>query len=214
MCGARFSITDKIMSMIGLGLLIKAICGEVQPTVISASNTTYFSIYKELVRVYKKHVFNRVLLAPLRHLFRNTQYFRMVRQKRVAQLLGDNVRLCLSFYSYRPLSSAGHSLLSKMTGVPVSIIFGNTETCGICTHNVEGKYTIGVTYMAVPFMCNSLRKSERNTLLISGSNIAENSRMVELDGISWFDSGLSIPFMKNHYILHKMPTTYDSTMPI
>ena len=84
MCGARFSITDKIMSMIGLGLLIKAICGEVQPTVISASNTTYFSIYKELVRVYKKHVFNRVLLAPLRHLFRNTQYFRMVRQKRVA----------------------------------------------------------------------------------------------------------------------------------
>ena len=138
----------------------------------------------------------------------------MVRQKRVAQLLGDNVRLCLSFYSYRPLSSAGHSLLSKMTGVPVSIIFGNTETCGICTHNVEGKYTIGVTYMAVPFMCNSLRKSERNTLLISGSNIAENSRMVELDGIRWFDSGLSIPFMKNHYILHKMPTTYDSTMPI
>ena len=61
-------------------------------------------------------------------------------------------------------------------------------------------------------MCNSLRKSERNTLLISGSNIAENSRMVELDGIRWFDSGLSIPFMKNHYILHKMPTTYDLSL--
>lgn len=204
MCGARFSITDKIMT----------ICGEVQPTVISASNTTYFSIYKELVRVYKKHVVNRILLAPLRHLFRNTQYFRVVRQKRVAQLLGDNLRLCLSFYSYRPLSSAGHSLLCKMTGVPVSIIFGNTETCGVCTHSVEGKHGIGVTYVAMPFVCNSLRKSERNTLLISGSNIAENSRMVELDGIRWFDSGLSIPFMKNHYILHKMPTTYDSTMPI
>lgn len=95
------------------GPFIVAICGEVQPTVISASNTTYFNIYKELVCVYKKHVLSRILLAPLRYLFRNTHYFRVVRQRRVAQLLGDNLRLCLSFYSYRPLSNAGHQLLRE-----------------------------------------------------------------------------------------------------
>lgn len=183
-----------------------------QPTVISASNTTYFNIYKELVCVYKKHVISRVLLAPLRYLFRNTQYFRVVRQRRVAQLLGDNLRLCLSFYSFRPLSNAGHKLLAKMIGVPVSLIFGNTETCGVCTHSVEGKHGIGLTYVAVPFLCNSLRKSDRNSLLISGSNIAESSRMTNIDGTRWFDSGISVRFIKN-YILHKMPTTYDSVMP-
>ncbi|KAK8812648.1 hypothetical protein WA538_004509 [Blastocystis sp. DL] len=202
LCGARFSITDKIMT----------ICGEVQPTVISASNTTYFNIYKELVCVYKKHVLSRILLAPLRYLFRNTHYFRVVRQRRVAQLLGDNLRLCLSFYSYRPLSNAGHQLLEKMIGVPVSLIFGNTETCGVCTHSVEGKPRIGLTYVAVPFLCNSLRKSDRSSLLISGSNIADSSRMTVVDGTRWFDSGISVRFVKN-YILHKMPTTYDSVMP-
>ena len=194
------------------GPFIVAICGEVQPTVISASNTTYFNIYKELVCVYKKHVLSRILLAPLRYLFRNTHYFRVVRQRRVAQLLGDNLRLCLSFYSYRPLSNAGHQLLEKMIGVPVSLIFGNTETCGVCTHSVEGKPGIGLTYVAVPFLCNSLRKSDRSSLLISGSNIADSSRMTVVDGTRWFDSGISVRFVKN-YILHKMPTTYDSVMP-
>lgn len=36
--------------------------------------------------------------------------------------------------------------------------------------------------------------------------------MTVVDGTRWFDSGISVRFVKN-YILHKMPTTYDSVMP-
>ena len=189
------------------------ISSDVQPTIISATNNTYYHIYQELVSVYNQHTLGRFLLAPLRYLFRNTKYFRMVRQRRVAEVLGDNVRLCLSFYSFRPLSHAGYTILHKMIGVPVSLIFGNTETCGVCTHNVEGLHSVSLHYAATPFLCNSLRKSERNTLLVSGANIAENSRMVELDGVRWFDSGIACPFMKHHYLLHNMPLTHESSMP-
>lgn len=103
-----------------------------------------------------------------------------------------------------------------MLGVPVSIIFGNTETCGICTHSVRSKKPILMGYIAKPFICNSLRRSDTNTLLISGSNIAESSRStVDEQGSSkWFDSGISILIMKNYFVVHKMPRTYDSNMPV
>ena len=51
------------------------------------------------------------LLTPLRHILFNTKYFHFVRQRHIADLLGDNLRLALSFYSYRPLSQEGHHLL-------------------------------------------------------------------------------------------------------
>lgn len=99
-----------------------------------------------------------------------------------------------------------------MIGIPVSIIFGNTETCGVCTHSVCATARSILGYYAKPFMCNALRRSRRNTLLIRGSNIALNSRTVEMDGEKWFDSGISISIVKN-LIIHKMPTTYESSMP-
>lgn len=101
----------------------------------------------------------------------------------------------------------------RMIGVPVSIIFGNTETCGICTHSVGNGNRCIRGYVAVPFVCNSLRQSERNTLLIEGSNITECNRMVELDGRRWFDSGISVLFLKDFLIVHKMPSTFCSSMP-
>ena len=100
-----------------------------------------------------------------------------------------------------------------MIGVPVSIIFGNTETCGICTHSVGNGNRCIRGYVAVPFVCNSLRQSERNTLLIEGSNITECNRMVELDGRRWFDSGISVLFLKDFLFVHKMPSTFCSSMP-
>ena len=68
-------------------------------------------------------------------------------------------------------------------------------------------------YVAKPFICNSLRRSDRNTLLITGSNIADSSRMIQENGCKWFDSGISVLIMKDYFIVHKMPRTYDSTMP-
>ena len=94
----------------------------------------------------------------------------------------------------------------------MSIIFGNTETCGVCTHSVSTMHRCIFGYYAQPFMCNSLRKSNRNTLLIKGSNIASNNRTVSVDGQKWFDSGISIALAK-HFIVHKMPKTYESSMP-
>ena len=91
--------------------LCAEICGEVQPTIISASNTSYYAIYKELLGLYRAYPVTTFLLRPIRHLLRNTPSFRYVRQRRVSELLGDNLRLCLSFYSFRPLSKAGHTLL-------------------------------------------------------------------------------------------------------
>lgn len=91
--------------------LFLEICGEVKPTVISAGNASYYAIYKELLGLYRKYPITSFLLRPIRHVLRNTPYFKYVRQQRVSELLGDNLRLCLSFYSFRPLSKAGHTLL-------------------------------------------------------------------------------------------------------
>ena len=100
----------------------------------------------------------------------------------------------------------------RMIGIPISIIFGNTETCGVCTHSVSTSNRCIFGYYAKPFICNSLRKSNRNTLLIRGSNIAANSQTVVMDNQKWFDSGISISLV-NYLIIHKMPKTYDSSMP-
>ena len=101
---------------------------------------------------------------------------------------------------------------TRMLGVPVSLIFGNTETCGVCTYSIVQSNYPALGYFAKPFLCNSLRKSKGNTLLIRGSNIVGNSRMVEMDNEKWFDSGIPIS-LANHLVIHKMPNTYDSSMP-
>ena len=90
------------------------VCNSVQPTIISASNATYYTIYKEILHMQHKHPVITILATPIRYILHNTQYFRLFRQNLVRSLLGDNLRLGLSFYSYRPLSKAGVRLLYGM----------------------------------------------------------------------------------------------------
>lgn len=101
LCGAQFSFTNRVLE----------VCGALQPTILSASNNSYFQIFNELLAIRKATPITSFLLAPLRRLLANTQYFKFVRQRRISELLGDNLRLALSFYSYRPLSQDGHRLL-------------------------------------------------------------------------------------------------------
>ena len=110
--GARISFTDRFL---GISFILSIysidVCNSVQPTIISASNATYYTIYKEILHMQHKHPIITILATPVRHILHNTQYFRLFRQNLVRTLLGDNLRLGLSFYSYRPLSKAGVSLL-------------------------------------------------------------------------------------------------------
>lgn len=99
--GGQFSFTNRILE----------VCGSLQPTILSASNNSYFQIFNELLSILKSTPITTFLLAPLRRLLSNTQYFKYVRQRHISELLGDNLRLALSFYSYRPLSQDGHRLL-------------------------------------------------------------------------------------------------------
>ena len=99
--GGHFSFTNRILE----------VCGSLQPTILSASNNSYFQIFNELLSILKSTPITTFLLAPLRRLLSNTQYFKYVRQRHISELLGDNLRLALSFYSYRPLSQDGHRLL-------------------------------------------------------------------------------------------------------
>lgn len=99
--GGQFSFTNRILE----------VCGSLQPTILSASNNSYFQIFNELFSILKSTPIATFLLAPLRRLLSNTQYFKYVRQRHISELLGDNLRLALSFYSYRPLSQDGHRLL-------------------------------------------------------------------------------------------------------
>lgn len=101
LAGGQFSFTNRVLE----------VCGALQPTILSASNNSYFQICSELLAILKATPVTSVLLAPLRRLLSNTQYFKFVRQRRLSELLGDNLRLALSFYSYRPLSQDGHRLL-------------------------------------------------------------------------------------------------------
>ena len=101
LCGGQFSFTNRVLE----------VCGSLQPTILSASNNSYFQIFNELLAILKATPITSFLLAPLRRLLANTQYFKFVRQRRISELLGDNLRLALSFYSYRPLSQDGHRLL-------------------------------------------------------------------------------------------------------
>ena len=96
-----------------------------------------------------------------------------------------------------------------MIGIPVSIVFGNTETCGVCTHSIHSSCPKLFGYYAEPFVCNSLKKSDQNTLLIKGSNVASNSHNCVVDGHKWYDSGISVS-IHNKRIIHRMPKTYDS----
>lgn len=97
-------------------------------------------------------------------------------------------------------------------GVPVSIIFGCDETCGVCTYSVDGAECYRMGYPAKPFCCNQLRQYDGRTLLIEGSNIAENSYMEEVDGVMMLDSGVSVVKMEEDLVIHKMPSTCLCTM--
>ena len=97
-------------------------------------------------------------------------------------------------------------------GVPVSIIFGCDETCGVCTYSVDGAEYYRKGYPAKPFRCNQLRQYDGRTLLIEGSNIAETSYMEEVDGVMMLDSGVSVVKMEEDLVIHKMPSTCLCTM--
>lgn len=88
----------------------------------------------------------------------------------------------------------------------VSLVFGCDETCGICTYSVDPIPKYGMGYPAKPFPCNSLRQHEGRTLLMEGSNIADNSYMDEIDGVQMFDSGLSVISTRDDLVIHKMPS--------
>lgn len=188
-----------------------AACAMRNPTIVSASTSTYYSIFEMLHRDGHHSFFTRLLLRSARIFFKRTRFFRMVRKKRVSQYFGDHLRLLLNFYSNCPMSQLNYRILMREIGVPCSIVYGTAETCGVCLHSLESlthTRTISLHgFKAIPFKCNICCRIKDGSLLVTGSNVVDDSPCHQMmDGIRWFNTGVTVP--------DTFPLFVDMYMPI